>query len=236
MQSLELIDLGSTREGEERFVRYLSGVCEALELDYASYAAANPVSGKVHAFTTYPDAWKRHYIEQGLHRVDPTLDAPRRSIAPVDWARLDPDRRFAHVFGQARDFGLPDTGLTIPVRGPYGETALFSVTRQLRRDGWQKLKRHVLGDLQTAAIHLHDTVMSTENLLQALRRPQLSGREVEILQWVAEGKSQQDIGDILAISHRTVEVHLRSAREKLCTLTTAQAIGRAVSLGLVRPG
>ncbi|PKP61675.1 MAG: LuxR family transcriptional regulator, partial [Alphaproteobacteria bacterium HGW-Alphaproteobacteria-8] len=49
-------------------------------------------------------------------------------------------------------------------------------------------------------------------------------------------KSQQDIADILAISHRTVEVHLRSARHKLYALTTAQAVGRAISLGLIYPG
>jgi DNA-binding CsgD family transcriptional regulator len=44
-----------------------------------------------------------------------------------------------------------------------------------------------------------------------------------------------DVGDILSISARTVEVHLRSAREKLCTISTAQAVGRAVSLGIIHP-
>ena len=64
----------------------------------------------------------------------------------------------------------------------------------------------------------------------------MSMREREILQWTAEGKSQQDIADILTISHRTVEVHLRSARHKLYALTTAQAVGRAISMGLIYPG
>jgi DNA-binding CsgD family transcriptional regulator len=72
--------------------------------------------------------------------------------------------------------------------------------------------------------------------MRTLRQPKLSSREIEILQWVAAGKSQQDIGDILLISSRTVEVHLRSTREKLCTISTAQAVGRAVSLGLIQPG
>ena len=78
--------------------------------------------------------------------------------------------------------------------------------------------------------------MASGVLAKALYRPSLSSREVEILQWVAEGKSQQDIGDILSISHRTVEVHLRSGRDKLGALTTAQAVGRAISLGLIHPG
>jgi DNA-binding CsgD family transcriptional regulator len=37
----------------------------------------------------------------------------------------------------------------------------------------------------------------------------------------------------LSISARTVEVHLRSAREKLGALTTSQAVGRAIRLGLI---
>ncbi|MEL7259593.1 MAG: helix-turn-helix transcriptional regulator, partial [Pseudomonadota bacterium] len=88
----------------------------------------------------------------------------------------------------------------------------------------------------TFAVNLHDTVMHSERLSYLLGRTALSAREVEILQWIAAGKSQQDVGDILSISVRTVEVHVRSSREKLCTLTTAQAVGRAVSLGLITPG
>jgi len=98
------------------------------------------------------------------------------------------------------------------------------------------LKPTIMRDLQIAAVHLHDSVMQSDQLIRALRFPALSGREREILQWVAAGKSQIDVADILMISHRTVEVHLRSAREKLRALTTAQAVGRAVSLGLIQPG
>jgi len=77
--------------------------------------------------------------------------------------------------------------------------------------------------------------MKSGMLPNYLANPSLSTREKEILQWVAAGKSQQDIGDILSISHRTVEVHLRSGREKLNALTTAQAVGRSISLGLIYP-
>ena len=87
-----------------------------------------------------------------------------------------------------------------------------------------------------AAVNLHDNVLNSDVLPTALARPSLSEREREILQWVAHGKSQQDIGDILTISHRTVEVHIRSGREKLGALTTAQAVGRGIRLGLIQPG
>jgi len=93
----------------------------------------------------------------------------------------------------------------------------------------------VLSDLQGAAVSLHDTVMQSDTLGRALHRPHLSEREREVLQWTAAGKSQLDIGDILSISTRTVEVHLRSARSKLSALTTAQAVGRAIAMGFIDP-
>ena len=59
---------------------------------------------------------------------------------------------------------------------------------------------------------------------------------LEVLQWLAAGKSQQDVADILNISTRTVEVHVRSSREKLVALTTSQAVGRAIGMNLIFPG
>ena len=232
---MDVIDLGTVTPSENSFVSFLDQICERFELDYAAYAGTNPISGAVHGYVNYPDGWKNHYVENGLYRTDPTLHRASKSIAPVDWRRLDRDEHFRRVFRDAHDFGISDRGLTIPVRGPYGDTGLLSVTRNCTVAEWDNLTKNVLTELQSVAVHIHDTVMRSDVLSKALRYPALSTREREILQWVAAGKSQQDIGDILSISHRTVEVHLRSGREKLYALTTPQAVGRAIALGLIYP-
>ncbi|WP_349293905.1 autoinducer binding domain-containing protein [Gemmobacter sp. 24YEA27] len=36
---------------------------------------------------------------------------------------------FRVVFCAAREFGISDRGVTIPVRGPFGDTGMLSVTR-----------------------------------------------------------------------------------------------------------
>ncbi|NMZ43417.1 response regulator [Pseudomonas oryzihabitans] len=46
-------------------------------------------------------------------------------------------------------------------------------------------------------------------------RYQLTGREVEVLHWVACGKTNRDIGDILGLSPRTVNKHLEHVYVKL---------------------
>jgi len=232
---MDIIDLGALPGGDSPFDEFLSQICDRLGFDHAAYAGTNPVQGTIHGHVTYPEDWKLHYSKKGFHRIDPTLTTAGRSIAPVDWSRLERDEKFTRVFTDANDFGIGDRGLTVPVRGPYGELGMLSVSRACPSAEWAKLVAHVIGDLQSAAVHLHDTVMRSDALSRALRHPQLSSRELEILQWVAAGKSQQDIGDILSISHRTVEVHLRSAREKLFALTTPQAVGRAIGLGLIYP-
>ncbi len=232
---MDLIDLGTVAHREHNFVGFLDQICERFELDHAAYAGTNPISGTIHGYVNYPEGWKNHYVKNGLYRNDPTLHRAGRSIAPVDWQRLNRDEQFHRVFRDAHDFGISDRGLTIPVRGPYGDTGLLSVTRNCTQPEWDSLIKRTLTELQSVAVHIHDAVMRSDVLSRVLRYPTLSTREREILQWVAAGKSQQDIGDILGISHRTVEVHLRSGREKLYALTTPQAIGRAISLGLIYP-
>jgi DNA-binding CsgD family transcriptional regulator len=124
--------------------------------------------------------------------------------------------------------------MTVPIRGAFGERGLLNVTAAMSQSEWHRLSREIVGEVQIAAVHLHDAVIRAD-LMEPLARPILSSREREVLQWVAAGKSQQDVGDILSISSRTVEVHLRSAREKLGALTTVQAVGRAIGLGLIYP-
>lgn len=232
---MSVIDLSKSPFPQKGLRSFLDTVCDTHELDFAAYAGMDPIAQTVHGFVNYPDEWQARYVKQGFQRKDPTLLMASRSIAPVDWHRLRNETSFKTVFSAAHDFGIAEQGLTIPVRGPFGDVGLFSVTRKCSDREWSLLKKSILGDLQHAAVHLHDHVMQAGALTRKLTHPSLSAREVEVLQWVAAGRSQQDVADILTISNRTVEVHLRSSRTKLAALTTAQAVGRAIGLGLIYP-
>ena len=56
---------------------------------------------------------------------------------------------------------------------------------------------------------------------------QLTKRQREVLQWVGDGKTTQDIAVLLELTPATVEKHLRLAREALDVETTAQAVLKA---------
>lgn len=59
----------------------------------------------------------------------------------------------------------------------------------------------------------------------------LSTREREVLRWVAAGRRQAEIAATLGLSARTVENHLRRARQRLGVATTAQAVRAASRRG-----
>ena len=234
---MRLIDLGSERgpDTDESIVEAIEALREELGFDHVAYAGINPLSETIHGHVTYPDGWKLHYAERRLHMRDPTLLRVSRSIAPVDWSRLagDPDQQ--EIARQASDFGIPERGLTLPVRGPLGDVGLLSVSSSASPEEWAKLSAHGLPRLQSLAVTIHDQVMKLDPTTRAISAPVLSGRETEVMQWTAAGKSQADVSDILTISVRTVEVHLASARRKLAALTTPQAVGRAIAMGLILP-
>lgn len=60
-------------------------------------------------------------------------------------------------------------------------------------------------------------------------RYQLTGREVEVLHWVACGKTNRDIGDILGLSPRTVNKHLEHVYVKLGVETRTAAATLAIA-------
>jgi transcriptional regulator EpsA len=60
-------------------------------------------------------------------------------------------------------------------------------------------------------------------------------RELEILGWVREGKTNAEIGSILGLSALTVKNHLFRATKKLDVRTRGQAVARVIALGLLSP-
>jgi two-component system response regulator NreC len=63
--------------------------------------------------------------------------------------------------------------------------------------------------------------------------PELTGREREVLQLVAEGKRSKEIADLLGISQKTAETHRAHIMEKLAIHDTAGLVRYAIRRGMV---
>lgn len=82
---------------------------------------------------------------------------------------------------------------------------------------------------------------SLDELLDETRRHgkrtiELTSRQREVLQLLAEGKSAKEIGAILDISPRTVETHKYKLMDDLGVKTSAELIQHAIRHGLVSVG
>jgi len=67
-------------------------------------------------------------------------------------------------------------------------------------------------------------------LPQPTKSTDLTDRQLEVLSWVAAGKTSGEIAIILGVSTTTVEKHLQNARRALNVVTSAQAAAKAALL------
>jgi DNA-binding NarL/FixJ family response regulator len=79
---------------------------------------------------------------------------------------------------------------------------------------------------------------AVDNLLNETRRPgkttvELTARQRDVLQLLAEGKSAKEIGGLLGISARTVETHKYKMMDDLGVKTTAHLVQYAIKHGMV---
>src|ERR1700683_5399148 len=63
----------------------------------------------------------------------------------------------------------------------------------------------------------------------------LNDREVEVLTWVARGKTSVEIAQIVGLTKRTIDFHIDNARGKLGAATRSEAVIKATTGRLIEP-
>ena len=216
---------------------YIKSLLDPYGLENAIYHATkipgrdrpNPVLA-----LTYKPAWVKHYLAEDYFQIDPVVLTARDSLLPVDWADLDlSPPRVRKLFCEATEAGVGRHGLSLPVHGLKGDTALFSITSNATLKDWTTLKRVYMRDFQMIANFTHSKVLDLLGLGVDVASIKLSLRERECLQWTAMGKTSDEIGSILTISERSVRFYLEGARTKLGCVNRTQAAAKAASLRLI---
>jgi NarL family two-component system response regulator LiaR len=110
----------------------------------------------------------------------------------------------------------------------------------LKRSGSRELLAAIRGVMEEGA-YLQPAVarqlidQHVRRRLSKAQAPQLTGREAEILQLVAAGKTSREIGLLLNISAKTVSVHRSNLMAKLGVHSSAELISHAIHHGLIEP-
>jgi DNA-binding CsgD family transcriptional regulator len=217
----------------------VSRLLEPYNLKHAVYHALRiPGAEKEHPFLvfTYPQEWIDRYFQKKYYNIDPVVIQGERSMLPVDWSTLD--RSSAPVqalFGEADDVGLGRQGLTFPIRGALGDSAIFTVTSNASTKEWEHTRLCYLRDMQILGNYIHAIALKLSGVKMPDYLARLSRREKECLQLAAVGMTISTTADKLCLSDRVVRGYLDSARHKLEAVTKSQAVAKAIALGIVHP-
>lgn len=172
--------------------------------------------------------WLGDGSDTGLARYLHTCPVNRHvldSDAPFFWSKRQGVRGERYqVVKQPRGEGLH--GLQVPVFGTTGLEGAISFAG-IAIDASARA-RLLLEAVATAAFR---TARRLAEAPAELPAGALSTREREVLRWVAAGRRQAEIAATLGLSARTVENHLRRARQRLGVATTAQAVRAASRRG-----
>jgi LuxR family transcriptional regulator, quorum-sensing system regulator CinR len=180
---------------------------------------------------TYPASWIKQYLQMGYVDIDPVLREGFTRTLPFDWSELQVTTEAEGAFlMDALAHGVGPYGISIPVRSKHGHRGLFSVSFARSPEEWAVYKAKRLDALVAIANRVHQRVIRD---VFGEDHPHLTSREVECLRLTALGKDAGDIALILGISPHTARDYLKSARFKLDCVTSAQAVTKAVKLGLL---
>ncbi|HEX7856695.1 MAG TPA: LuxR C-terminal-related transcriptional regulator [Sphingobium sp.] len=182
----------------------------------------------------FPQEVVHAYAELGYGQHDPTLRVVMATGRPDTPFRvrerfnLSLDEKRYRVTMEGLNAG---DALSLPLYGPHGRDAYGILAQPGDADFFRRSKRMEL-HMAAQAAHLKTFSLLTRRLRTDSHG--LSPREVEILRWVAKGKSNSVIADILEISPGTVDTYLRRVFEKLKVTDRTSAAVKGVSLGLIR--
>ncbi len=85
-------------------------------------------NGELVGAFTYSLDWARRYLEQDYRSIDPVVLGAARRFHPFDWKTLDWSSAAARrLMREAIEAGVGNQGFSIPIWGPNGEFALFTV-------------------------------------------------------------------------------------------------------------
>lgn len=91
----------------------------------------------------------------------------------------------------------------------------------------------VFEDPAVAAQHEDETLVLTVPTIEELDAPHLSKRQLEVLQGMAQGKTNNEIGAELGVTERTVKAYAQELFDKLGARNRAGAVAEAARLKLI---
>ncbi|QPF73600.1 LuxR family transcriptional regulator [Roseateles sp. DAIF2] len=219
---------------EHQLLERIGAAARNLGFEYCAYGMRIPRSfsnPKTILLNNYPKGWQQRYESQDYLAVDPTVAHCRVSTDPLVWSEaLFADAPALWEDAQAHGLRHGWAQSSLDALGVGGMLTLARGAEPLTR-GWLLSEEMKLRWLVCVAHQSLSRLLRSRHgrPLQAA----LSGRELEVLKWTADGKTSGEIATILAVSENTVNFHVKNAVAKMRTCNKTSAVVQAAMLGLL---
>ena len=179
------------------------------------------------------NAFWAEYRDQRLYSFDPVLARAARSSVCLAWSEIEKsdhlDANEQRVFECARRYGMTD-GISVPIHQTGNGFVLVSLIGNPA----------TMNQSVRLVIHLAVTAVYTQFRAlfhaETIQDRALTRRQIEIVAWLAVGKSDWEISQILGVSPKTVNFHVENIKRKYGVATRIQAIVAAMRDGLLSRG
>jgi DNA-binding CsgD family transcriptional regulator len=227
-----LVSLAQVREAKCVFEQ-IGESARRLGFEQCAYGFRHPLpftNPRTHLINNYDPRWWRRYEDAHYLAIDPTVLHAVRSHEPVLWSD-ELFRAAPQLWAEARSFGLR-VGWAQSCFDGDGAVGLLSLARSHDKLTPAELaaKEPFLRWLTNVAHTALSDALAGKVRPRSLR---LTPREIEVLQWTADGKTSSEVADILNVSTDTVNFHIKNAILKLQVANKAAAVARAAVLGLL---
>lgn len=230
----ELLQITESTGSEQEVFHHIEVAAKSMGFEYCAYGLRMtwPLSNpKVLMVNNYSPVWQKRYTELGYLFIDPTVKHGQRSPQPLVWTE-DVFSASRPLWEDARAHGL-SVGWAQSSLGANGSGGMLSLARSHDMLTAKELdaKENQMRWLVNIA-HLSLSRILTQKSIhsQSIR---LTRREIEVLKWTGDGKSAQEIADILHVTKHVVNFHIKNVISKLQTTNKTAAVIKAVMLGLL---
>ena len=187
-----------------------------------------------HVTSCYREDYQLVYRDNGFVMRDPTVWHCQTSPTPLVWDEsmyTTPESR--ELMEVSRSYGLGH-GISVSVHESADVASMLSMARDRPLGAGEEQQRALeVAAVLANCLHVASKRVLIPKIEQSLR-PRLTPRELECLKWIAEGKSNSVIGQILNISEAAVVFHVNNLFRKMNVATRLQAAIAAISLGMLK--
>ncbi|QEE43450.1 hypothetical protein FVA81_02040 (plasmid) [Rhizobium sp. WL3] len=203
---------------------------------FAHFAYLRLDGSQWRAVSNYPSDWVDRYYSENFSQIDPIVRAVKRGAHPFCWSLYDAvlNRERPEVIAfrdEAIAHGIV-AGLSIPIRVGFSHQAVLTFASSDTDCLKDAVKMDII-EAAAAAAMLHFAFSMRRNRWSRASARNLSNFEATCLRWVAEGKTLQDVADLLEEKYSKVRVSVDRAKGKLDAVTLQQATAVAARLMLI---